>query len=563
VTAFKIRTFGGIMPRLNPRYLPEDKAQTALNLDASRQGALTPLRGVGSVVKNFGQTVSTIFRYNEDRLIEDANFWIAATTDTDFCRSQIIEDTNEIVYFTDNDNANVPPSFFYNGVVDSDATSFNQISGYFGFTQKYKLGVNAPLIAPSVAITDGTTPEDVDGLTRETRVYVFTYVYTKAGREMESPPSPASDTITTYLGTTETITLNTLSTAVPEAHMAAGEVKKRIYRAVAGAYFFAGEIPVTQQTFLDNVSPDDLGEELPSLTWSPPPADMKGMTNFANGMMAGFVGKTVYISEPYIPHAWPINYAISVDSPVVGLASLDTTLVILTNERPYYLQGSEPQFLTLVEGDANQGCASKRSIATLNGEVYFISPDGLCATSPRGTRLLTEGMFTYRQWDDQIRPSSTYRAFTHDQKYTAFGYQGFIYDAVTRSFTTHDIGLAGGGYVDERLDKFYVTLGPAIYEWGAGANTTVSYRSKIFSFPSEVSFSCMQVEAEDYGYVYVRIYTTDQAGVTTVLHEQNVTSRNMFRLPSVLSRDWQIEIFTTSEIFNVAVAQAGDELANV
>jgi hypothetical protein len=197
----------------------------------------------------------------------------------------------------------------------------------------------------------------------------------------------------------------------------------------------------------------------------------------------------------------------------------------------------------------------------MNGEVYFASPDGLLTTSPRGTRNITEGFFSYKQWNTLLDPT-TITGFTHDQKY--FGFHsggGLIYDIPTREFVTTAI-QANAGYVDTRQDQLYIvpSTGLSIASYGAGPNRTINWKSKVFGFPSEISFSCGQLEAESYSGFGIKVLI--YADGTKIL-DQYVTNRNMFRLPSVLARDWEVYVEGTDEIFNITLAQSGEELASV
>lgn len=574
MTTLKIRSFGGIAPKLNARYLPENRAQQAVNVDTTRDGSLRPIQGILPVKVGYTTPVKTLFRMRPDKVTSDSDYWITATQEVSFCRSQVIEDTSELVYYTfdtrPNSNKNYNPSFREgtNAVQSSNAgTGVGQ--GMTGFTNSTYYGLGVPAPTQALAVSPQNTPADVDGLSREFRSYVYTYVWKKAGREMESAPSPASSSEGIYLADSVFMQVtnfqNIPSGDTRPVGMLDADLFVRIYRAVGGAFLLvntAADVPITTALagYDDKVEAANLGESLSSLGWTPPPSDLKGLTNMANGMMAGFSGQNVYFCEPYIPHAWPIAYTISVDSPIVALASLDTTLVVLTAERPYYVQGSSPEYLTVVAADANQGCVSKDSVATMNGEVYFASPDGLLTTSPRGTRNITEDFFSYKQWNTLLDPT-TIKGFTHDQKY--FGFHsggGLIYDIPTREFVTTTL-TATSGYVDTRQDKLYITpTGTSIAAYGDGAATTVEWKSKVFGFPSEISFSCGQLEAESYSASGIKIIV--YADGTPVL-TQYITNRNMFRLPSVLARDWEVYVEGTNEIFNITLAQSGEELASV
>jgi hypothetical protein len=83
---------------------------------------------------------------------------------------------------------------------------------------------------------------------------------------------------------------------------------RRIYRATSGVFLFVAEIAVATSSYSDSIVAEDLGEELPSLTWLPPPDTLKGLINLPGGVMAGFTGRDVYFCDPYHPQAWPVQY---------------------------------------------------------------------------------------------------------------------------------------------------------------------------------------------------------------------------------------------------------------
>ena len=574
MTAIAIRSFGGIAPRLNPRYLPDNRAQTATNVDTSKRGSLVAVKDVGSSTHSFPAAVKSIARYEDN----DTYYWVGSQNRASWAKSQLTNDNQDFMFLTiDENNTTRPPLFSFD---DHRASSAPQTAlyGLYGFSAYYGLGVPAPSAAPTVTLrsqdsggadqTGGITELEAAGKTKEFRSYVTTYVWTVGGREMESAPSPASDSVGVFLESSEYLRVS-LPTSLPTyptdygisgspIGMLSSAVKVRLYRSVGGSFLLVnttGDFSLTNGSYDDTTLAEDLGEELPSLTWGLPPRDLKGLTNMSNGIVAGFSGRDIYFSEPYITHAWPVSYVISVDSPIVGLASLDTTLVVLTRERPYYIQGSSPEFLTLVEADADQGCISVDSIATLNGEVYYASPDGLIATSPRGTRIVTEALFSYSDWNSTFN-ISTIKGFTHDLKYFGFSDSlDFILDIPTGELTTFSLPVraAATDYVDDTL--YVVLTDNTVCPWGEGSNLTYTWKSKKFGLPGEVSFSAMQVEAESYN-LTAKLYADG-----SLIHTQTVTSREAFRLPARLARDWEIELTGTVEVYNVAIAQSITELA--
>ena len=277
--------------------------------------------------------------------------------------------------------------------------------------------------------------------------------------------------------------------------------------------------------------------------------------------MAGFVGRDVYFCEPYLPHAWPLQYVQSIDYPVVGLGRMDTTLAVLTTGAPYFIQGSSPDAAVVVKSDLEQACASKRSIVSAGGVVIYASPDGLVILTPGGSKIITAEMFTKQQWQNTFNPSSIH-AYQTDNKYVAFyttgaASGGFVYDLVSGQFTVHDI-YATAGYTDLVADKLFLAFADrSIKVWGAGSAKTYAWKSKIATLPYPISFACANVEAEAYP-VTAQIYAGD-----TLVHTQTVISRSPFRLPVATSRDWEFRLTGANEVFAVAMAQSMEELRGV
>ena len=525
-----IKSYGGVSPRTPARYLPENMAQTALNCDLNNT-SLKPQLGLGSSLLTLPKmgVPLTIYRYGQD-LISDTEYWFHWTTDVDVCRSQLTGDTSEWTFFT-GDGA---PKATYAALATAG-------SDYPAASRP--LGLPAP-ITPLIPTPGAFTPDET--VTSETRVYAWTWVNKEAGYEFESAPSPASTSVNIYAG--QTVTLSGRGT-VPSGYVV---THWRVYRAVAGTYLFVAEVPVANTSYTDNVLAEALGEELPTLTWLPPPATLKGLINLPNGVMAGFTGRDVYFCDPYHPHAWPVQYVQSVDFPVVGLGRMDTTLAVLTTGTPYFMQGSSPDVTVVVKSDLEQACASKRSIVSTNGVVLYASPDGLVMLATSGSKLVTEQYFTRAQWLSQFKPDSIH-AYAHEQKY-----YGFYNTGTTQGqFTLHDI-YATAGYTDMLRDKMFLAFSDrSLKVWGAGSAKTYTWKSKKFTMPQVTSFSCAQVEAEAYP-VTAKFYSGG-----TLVHTQTVANRNPFRLPTTPDRDWEVQLEGSAEVFSMAMATSVEELANV
>lgn len=535
----QIKTFGGISPKVSPRLLQDNQAQVATNC-AVFSGTIIPLPGLGTTSATLTKTGTpkTIYRFGQD-LISDANYWFHWTTDVDVARSQIAGDTSEWTFYTDG----TLPKATYNTLA---------LSGSDYPTVSRPLGLPAPTAACTV--TAGTAPEGSTA-TPETRVYSYTLVSKESGYEFESAPATASADVEVV--PEQPVTVGNFA-ALPSGY---NVTHRRIYRSTAGTFLFVAEITAATTSYEDVKLAEDLGEEVPSLTWLQPPAELKGLINLPNGIMAGFKGRDVYFCDPYHPHAWPAQYQQSLDYPVVGLGRMDTTLAVLTTGSPYIIQGSHPDSMTVIKSDLEQSCVSKRSIVSFNGAVIYASPDGLVLLSSSGSKVITEQYFIRSQWQAFFKPESIH-AYQHDLKYVAFydtgtAQGGFIYDTTSGVFTMHDI-YATAGYNDLQNDKLFLTFADrAVKPWFEGGGKSFVWRSKKFTFPKATSMACAQLDAEAYP-VTVKFYVD---GI--LVDTEEVASRLPFRIASASGRDWEIQIEGDAEVFGFAMAQSMAELSGV
>lgn len=533
----RIQSFKGISPKVPARYLQEGGAQTALNCPVFN-GSLQPLKDVGTSILTLPKmgTPETIYRFGQD-VVSDTDYWFHWLTDVDVCRGQIAGDTSEWTFYTGD------------GVPKATHASIALSGGNYPAAAR-RLGLPAPTTAVAVS-----APAPGADVVPETRVYTYTWVSKESGFEFESAPAPASAAIT--LDTADTVNLSTFD-ALPTGLY--NITHKRIYRSVNGVYLYVGETTAAAATFDDNVAADALGEEIPSTFWAQSPDDLAGLTNMPNGMMAGFVGRDVYFCEPYRPHAWPETYIQTVDYPVVGLGRMDTTLAVMTTGVPYLMQGTAPDNMAVVKSDLEQACVSKRSIVSFGSAVVYAAPDGLMMLSPGGSRIITEKLFDYQQWQAFFKPESIH-AYRQDNKYIAFydtGVQqgGFIFDMPSQQFILHDI-YAASGFQDVQRDKLFLAFDDrSVKDWYGGSAKSYIWRSKKFTMPQVMGFSCGQIEAETYP-------MTIHFLIDGVLAYSKVaTSRDPFRLPAQVGRDWEIQVEGSNEVFSVSMATSMTELAN-
>ena len=535
-----VNKFSGVSPMTPPRYLGNEAAQTALNCPVW-MGSLQPIRGAESKASSFTKSgnMKSIYRFDQSQTNE-LNYWFHWTTDVDVVQGFIAGDTTERTYYTGDGNPKV-----------TNATMALTGGGSAYPISSYDIGVPKP----TGTFTTAKTGTPNANTTAETRVYTFTYV-NSWGEEStpyaETDMSPSTEDV--YPGESVVVTMPTGT--INNVNV----TKKRIYRSASGtantSYFFVAEVTLATATYTDALDGDDLNEELPSLTWVQPPTTLKGLVGLPNGVMAGFSGNDVYFSEPFRPFAWPTQYTQTVGYPVVGLGVIDTTVVVLTKGRPYFIQGSHPSSSVMVEADVNQACLSKRSIVSMGNYVFYASPDGLVGLSPGGSAVVTQNMFDKYTWQS-LNPDNMLGCM-YENKYVGFfdttsGNGGFVYDMTAKTWNFHDI-YATGAYNDLKNDALYIIKSNGLWKWDTGTALSYIWKSKKFTFLEPKSFACYRVQAEAYP-VTMKIYRDSSAVVNL-----SVTDDALRRLPPGLGTDWEFQLEGNKEVYNVQLAQTPQEL---
>lgn len=477
MAVIKIDQFRGMSERVNAKKLPDGMATFAQNVDFSH-GTLHSIDNnviVSGASADFGS-----FSANTDTLFITRGGDVLAFDDVvDIVESPIPDDSHERIYFTG--NASNPP----------------QVASAQSLGNMYEITIPRPP-APTVTLNP-TTTGNADTENPVSTAYIATYV-TAFGEE--GPPSVvgSSDILDIYSDQTVSVTVGAATGTRNYANI-------RIYRTDAnGTFRFLHQVSHTGNVgsaFVDNVDDSGLGEEVPTTDHVGPDANMIGLTSMPNGITAGFFDQTLCFSEAYLPHAWPESYRLTTAYDIVGLARMDTGLLVLTKGKPYMVQGSDPSGLVMTELDIAQSCLAKRSIVDMGDSVMYASPDGLVRVTPSGAQVVTEAIFSKKQWNSL--PLSLLRSVRHEDIYVGFadfsdGKEGFIFDpkggmdafAYLEFGTSHVV--AAFNHLEE--DKTHVVFNTAQKGTFASGTTGRQYEwhSKHFFSPRPLNFGVMQVE---------------------------------------------------------------------
>lgn len=522
----------------------------------------------------------------------------------------------------------------------------NDVRGSVGMTLTYSNGPPVDIPANLLATGQPFLQFWADLTTSsilEARAYVATWV---TEYEEEGPPCPP----TVVNGWSNGVwTIRFFSPAPDDMGVVRNIKKLRLYRTVSATngnttYFWVCDVDIASNLVVQsnaiqgtNAGPgsvvttdigvivdtvDDsiiaLNTQLTTTLFFPPPEGLLGIKVMPNGIMVGFKGNELWFCEPYFPHAWPPNYVITTEFPIVGIGVTAQSVVACTSSKPYVATGVAPANMTLAKSDSAAPCHSRGSIVDTDNGVYYCSPIGLIlVTQAAQVTNTTEMWITQEKWRLNT-PQKNVRAVMLASSYFAFGtvngsdnsvaQQGFTIELATdsQSFTIwpqpggHRLGfnqLSGPQGVDINnlsIDPWtgfgLVVQNGAVYYYDftdtAPLLMPYTWRSKKFQQTSKVNFSAIKIyfsvppntpaqnavrnekatldaswnalQTGQYG--VLRVFADDILVTTREIRN----SGEILRVLSGFKADtWQFEITATVNISNFQVATSVKELGSV
>ena len=470
-------------------------------------------------------------------------------------------------------------------------------------TLTIKVSVDATGASTSSSVTDGATfNATTDALPDFSTSYVYTFV---SSYGEEGPPSAASTVITT--DDNAVITVSNLSTAGAKSNNNFGSSAgtKRIYRSNTGsnttAFQFVAEVAMATTSYDDTSDNDELAEVIPSYYWVAPPDDdtnvypdgpMKGLTALPNGIMAGFTGKRMCFSEPFLPHAWPTSYRMAIEDNIVGMKAVGNGLIVTTEGSPYLVAGSDPASMSAIKIESTQACLSKTSMVDMGQYVIYAGAEGLVAAAGTDVQIITEGLISPDQWQSTYYPS-TINATLWKGRYLGFyntgsGFGGFIFDprggknALTELTAS---ALIRGTFTDPDDGNAYLIIANQIKKFQGGTtDQTYTWKSKDFVPPKPTSMGFVKVDAEAFP-VTVKVYGdgtlfytgtialsgtqhsvsgsyVNAAGSTVSISSTNIPEP-ILRLPPRVFKDFAIEVSSAKVVNEVCIAESIDEIRGI
>jgi hypothetical protein len=406
----------------------------------------------------------------------------------------------------------------------------------------------------------------------ETRAYTYT-MYNSYNEE--SVAAPAKLISPTYLQDVVVKTTNPIYTGYVDL------VGPNIYRTFgSGNTYIRCTIAYISpaDTYLDTTSTTgQLGPTLVSALFAEPPIGLAGIEYVANGWFAAFKGNTLYMSEPYRPHAWPYNMAFGTN--IRGIKAGAQGLVVTTADACYTVTGNHPGSANQLKLPVAQSGVSHRTMAVVDGVVVFASPDGLVAVEGSQASLKPSHQYFNRSDWQRIYANGighsdpTWRFASYDGRLIAVnssGTLGFVIgldeglDGSTLTNNTLATGMLT--YVPE-LDWLVYSVGNNIYKYAGGtSNNTYNWLSKEYQLPSPTAFGAVKLRAVSGGLIGMAIRAN---GVVVFVDDvgprvTNTLEPAYFRLPAFRPSDrWDLSITSNVDVYEVCLASSFGELKSV
>lgn len=256
--------------------------------------------------------------------------------------------------------------------------------------------------------------------------------------------------------------------------------------------------------FTDDFDSRLLLDILESDEYDAPPEELQGLTAIQNNILAGFVGNTLYLSEPGVPHAFPTRYATPVGEDIVALAAIAGSLLVLTKGYPYIVSVNDPAAgVSLSRIDVLYPCLNAKSVVTMGYGIAWSTNDGIAVYSPAsGAALVTKLLYNNDTWSVDVDPTTVIAEY-YGENYFASHSQGsfvFEYDLKTGGSFVDTGPTYTASWYDAQTGRLYYVAGLLgdVYEWDDLTQPPLSmeWKSKVIITKDMLNLGAARVIAD-------------------------------------------------------------------
>ena len=237
--------------------------------------------------------------------------------------------------------------------------------------------------------------------------------------------------------------------------------------------------------FTDDFDSTLLFDVLATDDYDPPPENLQGLTAVQNNILVGFTGNTLHFSEPAVPHAWPLKYALTFEYDIVGVASVGGYILVMTKEYPYQVSGNNPATMAFARIDTPLPCVSKRSIVNMGYGVAYATYGGMALYNPSaGMDIMTKLVHDWDTWTEELDPSTIVGRFYNGKYFGSHSTNSFIFerdDRIGGFFVGVNYRFTAAWYDAQTNDFYYIgnTTG-GLFRWDDAAQplSAMEWKSK-------------------------------------------------------------------------------------
>lgn len=288
--------------------------------------------------------------------------------------------------------------------------------------------------------------------------------------------------------------------------------------------------------FTDDFDSRDLIDILGSDDYDAPPEDLQGLTSIQNNIAVGFVGNTLYFSEPGLPHAWPAKYATPVGYDIVALAAIAGSLLVLTKSYPYLVSVNDPAAgVSVSRIDVLYPCLSAKSVVTMGYGIVWSTNDGLALYSPSsGSTLVTRLLYNNDTWSVDVDPTTVIAEYYGENYFASHSQGSFVFeqDAKVGGFFVDTDPTFTASWYNTYTGKLYYVSGALgdVYEWDdlTQPALTMEWKSKVIVTKDMINLGAARVIA-DYSTI-TETWDTETAVWNSALTNWNTADEITFKL---------------------------------
>jgi hypothetical protein len=288
--------------------------------------------------------------------------------------------------------------------------------------------------------------------------------------------------------------------------------------------------------FIDDFDSRTLLDILDSDEYDPPPEELQGLTSMQNNILVGFVGNTLYFSEPGQPSAWPNRYATPVGYEIVAIAALAGSLLVTTKGYPYIVSVTDPAAgISSARIDALYPNLNARSLVTMGYGIVWSTNDGLAVYSPAsGAALVTKLLYNNDTWTVDVNPNTVVAEYYGENYFASHSTGSFVFEQDTKvgGFFVDTGPVFTASFYDTQTGRLYYVGGTNgdIFEWDdlSQPALTMQWKSKVIVTKDMVNLGAARVVA-DYS-TLTQTWDTDVQLWNAALTNWNLADEITFRL---------------------------------